>query len=119
MTDVALLVLEVPDPHDEEVSLPDPHPLLQLPRDSAQAGLAVRTHHANAGCSKELVRDPVYLLLAVRGEPDADDLFLGHDGTILKTAIRILNHRGGHCLDDGPGLECRHPTRPCESLSIE
>src|SRR5439155_27131471 len=89
MADVALLVLEVPDPHDEEVPLANPHPLLQLPRDPAQAGLAVRTHHANAGCSEKLVRDPIDLLLAVRGESDTDDLFLGHGERILQNPIRV------------------------------
>src|SRR2546426_4435536 len=78
VTDVALLVLEVPRVDDEEAPLPDPHPLLQLPRDPPEAGLPVRAHHADPGRAEELVRDPEDLPLAVRGEADADDLFLGH-----------------------------------------
>src|SRR5207247_9617741 len=83
------LVLEVPDPEDQEVPRADPHPLLQLPRDPPEAGLPVRAVHADPGGPEELVRDPVDLALAVRREPDADDLFLGHGGTIFGFRIRV------------------------------
>src|SRR2546428_13137284 len=49
VTDVALLVLEVPRVDDEEVPLPDPHPLLQLPRDPPEAGHPLRAHPAGPG----------------------------------------------------------------------
>src|SRR5436309_13127847 len=56
--DVALLVLELPDLHDEEVPLADPHPFLELPRDPTEPALPVRAHHADPGRPEELVRNP-------------------------------------------------------------
>src|SRR5438046_5549902 len=47
--DVALLVLELPDLHDEEVPLADPHPFLELPRDPTEPAVPVRAHHADPG----------------------------------------------------------------------
>src|SRR2546426_12463903 len=78
VTDVALLVLEVPRVDDEEAPLPDPHPLLQLPRDPPEAGLPVRAHHADPGGPEELVRDREHLAVPRGRQADADDLFLGH-----------------------------------------
>src|SRR5436190_21674974 len=81
VTDVALLVLEVPRIDDEEVPLPDPHPLLQLPRDPPEAGLPVRAHHPNPGGPEELVRDREDLAVPRGRQPYPDDLFLGHRRT--------------------------------------
>src|SRR2546428_9657474 len=78
VTDVALLVLEVPRVDDEEVPLPDPHPLLQLPRDPPEAGLPVRAPHADPGGPEQLVRDREELAGPPGRQADPDDLFLGH-----------------------------------------
>src|SRR5436190_19377776 len=81
VADVALLVLEVPGIHDEEVPLADPHPLLQLPRDPPDAGLPVRAHHPDPGGAEELVRDPEDLAAPGGRQADPADLFLGQRRT--------------------------------------
>ena len=53
--------LEIPDRDDEEVALPDPHPLLDLAGDASDAGLSVLAHDADLGCSEELVGDSEHL----------------------------------------------------------
>src|SRR2546425_13331401 len=78
VTDVALLVLEVPRVDDEEVPLPDPHPLLQLPRDPPEAGLPVRAHHADPGGPEELVRNREDLAVPRGRQADPGDPFLRH-----------------------------------------
>src|SRR5437867_11817437 len=77
--DVALLVLELPDLHDQEVAFANPHALLQLPRDATEAALPVLAHHANPRGPEKLVRDPEDLPVFPPGHSDADDLLLfGH-----------------------------------------
>src|SRR5438552_17814664 len=56
--DVALLVLELPDLHDQEVPLADPHPFLELPRHPTEPALPVRPHHADPGRPAEPPRNP-------------------------------------------------------------
>src|SRR5206468_90472 len=53
--DVALFILELPDLDHEEIALADPHPFLQLARDTTEPTLAVGTHHADSGRPEKLV----------------------------------------------------------------
>src|SRR2546427_4522901 len=103
VTDVALLVLEVPRVDDEEVPLPDPHPLLQFPRDPPEAGLPVRAHHADPGGPEELVCHSENLAVPRGWQADPDDLFLGHGQTKPRGRISVSGRQRADPLDAPPG----------------
>src|SRR6266571_4018437 len=90
--DVALLILELPHLHDEQVPLADPHPLLELARDPAQPALAVLARDPDPGGAQELVCDPHDLALFRPRHADADDLFFRHfrnDGGLWLKRLRV------------------------------
>src|SRR5207247_9459997 len=82
--DVALLVLELPDLHDEEVPLADPHPFLELPRDPTEPALPVPAHHADPGRAEEPVRNPENRAGFRARRPDTDDLLFRHSRVDLE-----------------------------------
>jgi len=52
---VGLLVLKIPWDNDEQVLLPYPHPLFNLPRNAAEPRFSVLAHNPYLSCAKELV----------------------------------------------------------------
>src|SRR5438552_349439 len=122
--DVALFILELPDLDHEEIALADPHPFLQLARDTTEPTLAVGTHHADSGRPEKLVGNAEDFAVFRTRHPDADDLLFGHfrvdgEGRLKRLRARSLREidrvgNKGPILDAGlPDGRVREGNRRC------
>src|SRR5216117_4094521 len=122
--DVALFILELPDLDHEEIALADPHPFLQLARDTTEPTLAVGTHHADSGRPEKLVGNAEDFAVFRTRHPDADDFLFGHfrvdgEGRLKRLRARSLREidrvgNKGPILDAGlPYGRVREGNRRC------
>jgi len=71
--DIALLVLEGPRGHDQDIPFPYPDPFLYLPLDPAHPGYAVIAPDTDVVCPHHQLCRGELLAIPFLGQPNADD----------------------------------------------